>query len=348
MGPLLSRLLGRRPGFQAGDTRFGYAVVGLGHISAKVCEALRDSPHARVTAAVSSSLERAQRFAKLHGIPHAYSYEQFSQISSNPDIDAVYLALPVALHRRFTELAAAAGKHVLCEKPMAASVADAQAMITVCRVASRLLMVAYRLDYDPMHDEVKRLLAEGALGAMQQVSSGFGFVAKPGWRLDPTLAGGGSLFDVGCYPIHALHEFFGETPVASATIIEDATTRMELDAVWQGTLAGGATFESSSSYLKRIPDFLSLRGERGILTLTHAYDYNRTELRASYSDAKGVKQTLKLSDARRNPSLFRLEAEHLALCARDGVMLRSPGETGVRDMQTIARIEALATRTTQG
>jgi predicted dehydrogenase len=330
----------------AADGRFGYALVGLGHGAGKMVEALRDSPHAHVAAVVSSSLQRAERFAKHHGIAHAYTYDQWDLIAADAAIDAAYLPLPVGLHRRFAELAAAAGKHVLCEKPMAATVADAQAMIDACSAAKRLLMIAYRLDYDPMHDELKLMLAAGMLGTIEHVQSGFGFVAKPGWRFDPALAGGGSLYDVGVYPIHALHELFGKTLVTSAQIIEHPHTHMELDAAWMGTLGNGATFACSSSYTRRIPDTLSIRGERGTVTLTHAYAYERTQLRAEYRDAAGKLQALKLGDARRNASLFRLEAEHLAQCARNGVAMRSAGSKGRRDLESIAGIERIATRTT--
>jgi predicted dehydrogenase len=326
------------------DRRFGYAVVGAGHGSEKMCQALRDSPHARVSAVVSGSPTKAKKLARRFGVPKTYSYEQFDAIAADSSIDAVYLALPVAPHRKFTELAAAAGKHVLCEKPMAASVDDAQAMIAACEAAGKLLMVAYRLDYDPMHHELQRLLQANALGALRQVSSGFGFVAKPGWRFDPALAGGGSLFDVGVYPIHALHEFFGETKLTSAEIVEDPKTHLELEATWRGTLEGGATFECRSSYLKRIPDSLQIEGERGTLRLEHAFAYERTRLVGEYRDERGALVPVELHDARWNPSLFRLEAEHLAQCARSGETPRSSGEAGVRDLLTVAAIEAMATR----
>lgn len=332
---------------QQDDRRFGYAIVGAGHGGEKMCEALKDSPVARVAAIVSGNEAKAKRLARRFGVERIYSYEEFDRIAEDSSIEAVYLALPVVLHRRFTELASAAGKHVLCEKPMAGSIEDAQAMIDACAAAGRLLMVAYRLDYDPMHKELRRLLAAEVLGPLRHVTSGFGIVAKPGWRFDPALAGGGSLFDVGVYPIHALHEFFGETVLDSAVIVEDATTHMELDAVWKGTLANGATFECRSSYLARIPDVLHLEGERGALTLRHSYAYERTQLRGEYRDASGAVEHVAVHDARWNASLFRLEAEHFAECVRRGVQPRSPGEAGLRDLQTIAEIEAKAERRTR-
>lgn len=328
----LSRLFHPKP--PVDDHRFGFAVMGIGHIATKIAEDLRNSPHVRVTAAVSRTLDRAEKFARKHRIPHAYTYDQWEAIAHDPTIDATYLALPVAHHREFSERSFTAGKHVLCEKPMASSLADCQAMNAAAHRASRLLMLAYRLDYDPAHDELKRMLAAGELGRIEHVTSGFGFVAKPGWRLDPTLAGGGSLFDVGVYPSHALHELFGATVISSAEIVRDATTGMEMDAVWRGTLTSGASFECSSSYLRHIPDSLIIRCERGTVRMKHAYDYNRTEL---YLNDK-----LHFADKKHNPSLFRLECEHLAACAKQHTPVKSSGEGGLRDMQTIAQIEAIA------
>lgn len=328
----------------SGERKFGFAVVGLGHGAEKMCSALRHSPSAQVTAAVSSSVVKATAFARRFGIPNTYSYEQMAELAADASVDAVYLALPVAPHRRFTELAVAAGKHVLCEKPMASSIADAQAMIAAAAAARRQLMVAYRLDYDPMHHLAARLLAEGALGDVRRVTSGFGIVAKPGWRFDPELAGGGSLFDVGVYPIHALHSLFGEQTITSATILEHPETGMELDAVWSGTLPGGAVFECSSSYVRRIPDALHIQCDRGTLTLEHAYAYDRTRLRAQFRDEAGRMQTIAQNDSRWNPSLFRLEAEHLAESVRSGNPNRSSGESGLRDLELVARIEQVASR----
>jgi predicted dehydrogenase len=332
----------RRPS-PANENAFGIALVGLGHGAEKMCAALADSSTVRVSALVSSSAEKAARFHNrfrrhLGDVQH-YTYDQLPSLAANASIDAVYLALPVALHRPFAEQAARAGKYVLCEKPIASSIADAEAMIAACRDAGRLLMVAYRLDYDPMHAEAARLLASGQLGAVRRVRSSFGIVAKEGWRFDSALAGGGSLFDVGVYPIHALHNFFPAVEVTHAAILEDPATHMELDAIWSGTLPGGASFLCESSYLRRIPDELHFDCEHGTLSLLHAFAYERTELRFNTAQRK-----LRLRDSSRNPSLFRLEAEHLAACARTGLTLRSPGESGLRDLETVARIEALASR----
>ncbi|MDE1160998.1 MAG: Gfo/Idh/MocA family oxidoreductase [Acidobacteriaceae bacterium] len=328
------------------DGRFGYAILGTGHGAEKLCEALAGSKIARVAAIVSSSVERAAKFGKRWDVTHAYSYDQVSTLAKDTSIDAVYIALPVSLHRRFTEEAAAACKHVLCEKPMAGNVVDAQAMITACKAANRLLMIGYRLDYDPMHREAHRLIHGGSLGVIQHVRANFGVVAKPGWRFDPALAGGGSLFDVGVYPIHGLHTLFGESKLIAAHIQQNAAG-MEVDARWQGKIESNASFTCHSSYMERDADVLAVRGSLGTLTLRHAFDYKRTELEAQLRRSPGQLETISMQDDKKNPSLFQLEAEHLAECVREGTTLRSPGEDGLIDLRFVAQIEAHATRTTR-
>ncbi|MFC6646975.1 Gfo/Idh/MocA family protein [Granulicella cerasi] len=324
------------------DGRFGYAVLGTGHGAEKMCEALRHSETARVAAIVSSSREKAARFGRRYGVTQAFTYDEISSLGSIRNIDAVYLALPVSLHRRFTEEAAAAGKHVLCEKPMAATVADAQAMIAACSAANRLLMLSYRLDYDPMHREAERLIKGGALGIIQHVRANFGIVAKDGWRMNTETAGGGSLFDVGVYPVHALHEIFGETKLTAAHILQNAND-LELDTRWQGTLESGATFTCHSSYIERDADILAVRGSSGMLTLRNAFGYKRTQLEAELR--RRGSEDISLADDSKAPTLFQLEAEHLAACVREGETLRSPGESGLRDLRTLKQIELHATRT---
>lgn len=327
-----------------GPPDFGFALVGLGHGAEKFIEALQGSATVRVSALVSDHLPKATSLARKHGITHLYTYADFDSICDNPAVDAVYLALPNALHREFTERAAAAGKHVLCEKPMASTIADCHAMIEACQAANRLLMIGYRCVYDPLHQKLREILHSGALGTITMIESGFGFHAKPGWRLDPKLAGGGSLYDVGVYSINTIFNLFGEElSITSATITRDPASGMEMATRWQGSLASGATVRCHSSYLEKIPDYLRISATQGTLELRPAFAYQGTKLRGRYVDARsGDSVKVSLQNPRATPSSFRLEAEHLAQCVRTGTSLRTSGELGLRDMETIAQIYALA------
>ena len=131
--------------------RFGYAVVGLGHIAEYFLEALGDSPTCAVTALISGDAAKARATAKKYGVSLTLNYAEFNRLRESPEVDAVYLALPVSMHREFTERAAAAGKHVLCEKPMASTAAEARVMVEACRAANVQLSIAYRCPHALIH-----------------------------------------------------------------------------------------------------------------------------------------------------------------------------------------------------
>src|SRR5215468_5447179 len=202
--------------FVAQDRRIGYCIVGLGRISMQhFMPALKMSAKSRVAALVSGHRDKAERMAAEYSVPSAsiYSYENYDAIAKNPDIDAVYIALPNSMHAEYTIRAAKAGKHVLCEKPMATNVEDSRAMIKTCESAGKKLMIAYRCQYEPANLRAVQLIREGKLGSIQSIESAFGFPIAPNeWRLDRKLAGGGPLMDVGIYCLNASRYLTGTEP----------------------------------------------------------------------------------------------------------------------------------------
>src|SRR6202046_525125 len=179
-----------------GDRKIGYCMIGLGRISmGHFMPGLLACKNSRLTGLVSGHRDKALAQAAKYGVPESsiYSYENMDQIKNNPAIDAVYVALPNSMHAEYTIRSARAGKHVLCEKPMATSIADSQAMIKACKDANKKLMIAYRLHYEPLHLKAVKLLRDGALGKVGTINGAFGFNAQAGaWRLNKALAGGGS------------------------------------------------------------------------------------------------------------------------------------------------------------
>ena len=153
-----------------------------------------------------------------------YSYETIERIADNKDIDAVYIALPNSMHAEYTIRAAKAGKHVLCEKPMATSVADSEAMIAACKQANRKLMIAYRCHYEPNQLAAIELIKSGKLGKVELIQSAYGFnIGRNQWRCNKELAGGGPLMDMGVYSLNACRYLTGEEPVisgASSSVID--------------------------------------------------------------------------------------------------------------------------------
>src|ERR1700722_7358153 len=145
---------------QGGDRKIGYCMIGLGRISmGHFMPGTLASKNSRVTGIVSGHRDKALAQAAKYGVAESsiYSYENMDQIKNNSAIDAVYVALPNSMHAEYTIRSAQAGKHVLCEKPMANSVADCEAMIAACKKANKLLMIAYRCQLEATTLHAKRM-----------------------------------------------------------------------------------------------------------------------------------------------------------------------------------------------
>src|SRR4051794_20355700 len=157
--------------------RLGFAVVGLGELAlGEVLPAFGMCKYARPTALVSGDRAKAEKVADQYGIGHRhlYTYDDFDRIADDEEIDVVYVILPNGMHREFTVRAAKAGKHVLCEKPMANTSAECEEMIAACASARRLLMVAYRMQYEPHHRELIRLARSGEFGPIRVIEASNG------------------------------------------------------------------------------------------------------------------------------------------------------------------------------
>src|ERR1700729_2209933 len=177
---------------QGGDRKIGYCMIGLGRISmGHFMPGTLTSKNSRLTGIVSGHRDKALAQAAKYGVPESsiYSYENMDQIKNNPAIDAVYVALPNSMHAEYTIRSARAGKHVLCEKPMATSIADSMAMIKACKEANKKLMIAYRCQYNPLHLKAMEWIRSGAIGQVEAIESGFGFPIQAGeWRLNKKMA----------------------------------------------------------------------------------------------------------------------------------------------------------------
>ena len=190
-----------------------YAVVGLGHIAqVAVLPAFRNAANSELFALVSGNSEKLEKVGKKYVLDHLYSYEDYSRALSN--VDAVYLALPNHLHREYAVRAAAAGVHVLCEKPMAVTSEDCQAMIEAAKQNHVKLMIAYRLHFEAGNLEAIRLAKGGKLGDVRIFSSEFAQqVADNNVRVtEPVARGGGPVYDMGVYCINAARYLFGSEP----------------------------------------------------------------------------------------------------------------------------------------
>lgn len=196
--------------------RLQWGVLGVARIALNaVIPAIQRSANGRLIALASRTPGKADETAGRLGIPRAHgSYEA---LLADPEVEAVYIPLPNSLHREWTVRCAEAGKHVLCEKPLALTAADAEEMIAACRRQGVVLMEAFMYRFHPRTLRVAELAAQGALGEVRLVRASFTFrVRSPeNIRLNPDL-GGGSLYDVGCYGVNVSRMLLGEPTAAFA------------------------------------------------------------------------------------------------------------------------------------
>jgi predicted dehydrogenase len=326
---------------QTTQKKIGYAVIGLGRIAGHFMPGTRSTTNSQITALVSGHRDKAEKIAAEYNIPASsiYSYENFDEIAHNPAVDAVYVALPNSMHGEYTIRAAKAGKHVLCEKPMATNVTECKAMIAACKAAHVKLMIAYRCHYEPTNLKAVRLIREGALGKVQAIESTFGFnIGKGEWRLSKKLAGGGPLFDVGIYSLNACRYLTGEEPQhisAYASVIDQdgRFSEVEENVSWTMKFPSGIVASCNTTYGGDMAGYFCVHGSKGWLQVDQAFVYEGLRLRGNFSG----KQVDEPNPAR-DPSHFQAEAEHFSHCIQNGLEPQSPGEEGLRDLEYITEI----------
>jgi predicted dehydrogenase len=328
---------------QEGERKIGYAMVGLGRISmGHLAPGLKTSKIARVSALVSGHREKAEKMAAEYGIPakNIYSYENYDRIAENKDIDAVYVALPNSMHAEYTIRAAKAGKHVLCEKPMATSVADAQAMIDACRQANRKLMIAYRCQFEPTTLRARELVRNGKLGKIQAIESANGFNVRAGdWRVNLKLSGGGPLMDMGIYSLNACRFITGEEPgniQASSSVVDDdgRFNEVEENLAWTMKFPSGAVASCNTSFGANLPGFYRVHGSKGMIHMEPGFGYEGIRLTARIQGEPAIDEP----SLEKDPLQFTREADHLAESIFHGSELRATGEEGLRDMKVLMEI----------
>ncbi|HEX2845109.1 MAG TPA: Gfo/Idh/MocA family oxidoreductase [Chitinophagaceae bacterium] len=197
--------------------KLGIALVGLGKYSGgQLAPALQKTEHCFLAGIVTGTPEKAMDWKSKYNIPdgNIYNYENFASIKDNPAIDIIYVVLPNALHAEYVIKAAEAGKHVICEKPMAINVEDCDRMIEACKKAGVMLSIGYRLHFEPHTREMIRLSEEKVFGNVKRIIAKDGMSQVEGWRLDKTLAGGGPLMDVGIYCVQGACYTSGMEPIA--------------------------------------------------------------------------------------------------------------------------------------
>ncbi|WP_294392181.1 Gfo/Idh/MocA family oxidoreductase [uncultured Sphingomonas sp.] len=328
----------------ADKERVGFAVVGLGKLAlGQIVPALKKTRVASLAAVVSGHPDKAQRVAAEQGLPAdaIYSYDDYDRIVRDPRIQVVYIVLPNAMHAEYTIRAFKAGKHVLCEKPMATSVADCEAMIAAGKAADRRLMIAYRCLTEPLNVEAMRCVRSGSLGRPRLVTTQMtrqSTLDDPSdvWRLDGKMSGGGALMDMGIYGIHASRYLLNEEPVEvsawSQTDRNDPRFRTVEDLYsWQFRFPSGAIAEGSTSFNASAEMGYQVTGERGRLVADPGCFYNGNHL--SLVDG-GSRKDIPITEV----DQFAQEMDWMAQVVRGRAPMLAPGEEGLQDVRLIQAI----------
>ncbi len=325
--------------------KLGVAVVGLGHLSLlQILPGFAEARHVQVTALVSGEPAKAQAVAAQYGVPASglYDYASFDRIRDDNAVDIVYVVLPNSMHREYVERAAAAGKHVLCEKPMATNSSDARAMIAACRSAGKRLMIAYRCQYEPTNRAAIKLARSGELGKLRLIEAvnGQNNADNGQWRHIRAMAGGGSLPDVGIYCLNAARFLTGEEPVeVSARLTRPPGDRRfrEVEDICAFTLQfpSGVVANCTSGYSFHESRQLRMHGAEAWAQLDPAFGYDNLALQIGRKAGQAGSVEMRRFAPKNQ---FALEMDHFAEAIRANRVPRTPGEEGLQDMKLIEAI----------
>jgi predicted dehydrogenase len=316
--------------------KLGIALVGLGGYSTgQLAPALQVTKSCYLAGIVTGTPQKAESWSAQYNIPksNVYNYSNFDTIVNNPAIDIIYVVLPVSMHKDFTIRAAKAGKHVICEKPMALHAADCQEMIDACRKEKKMLSVGYRLHFEPHNQEIMRLGQKQVYGKIKSIETANGFTwggNKDSWRLKKALSGGGALMDMGIYSIQGARYATGMEPLF-VTAREEKTNLdlfKEVDdtVFWELEFPGQLIAKCKSSYSANWSN-LNVIAEKGKFELSPAYGYGG--INGSTSDGPMNFPQINQQAA---------QMDNFAQCILQNKPTSVPGEEGMKDMKVVDAI----------
>jgi predicted dehydrogenase len=266
------------------------AILGLGSYGTRVADAMQSCTKAKLVGAISGTPSKLPVWQTKYNIPekNCYNYENFDNIKDNPDIDAVYIITPNALHKGEAMRVAKAGKHVICEKPMALNAKEGQEMIAACKKANVKLLVGYRMHFEPKTLEIIRMRKEGELGKIMffQGLCGFRIGDPTQWRLNKELAGGGSMMDIGIYAVNGSRYMVGEEPIwvtAQETKTDNVKFKDGVDETiqFQFGFPSGAVASCLSTYNMNGLDRFYLNAEKGFAEMQPSTGYGPIKARTN-------------------------------------------------------------------
>jgi predicted dehydrogenase len=318
------------------DANLRWGILGCARISRRgLIPGIPESASGRLGAIASRDLATSRAWAEEFDIPKAYG--SYAELVADPEIDAVYIPLPNELHRHWVEVSADAGKHVLCEKPLALDSDQAAEMVAHCRNRGVILMEAFMWRHQPRTAEIRRLVADGAIGQLRLVRSSFSFtIDAADWRLDP-LRGGGALWDIGCYGVSTARLFAEAGPRAVASFGYFGPTGVDMSLTAELLFPGDVIGLIDCSFEQPFRCSYELVGTKGVIEVPDAY-LPPERPSATLRTAEGERT---LSFDGRNQYAAMVDAFSRAVAAGK---LDAPAEDGLDQMRILDAILTAAKR----
>lgn len=316
--------------------KLGIALVGLGSYSTyQLAPALLETEHCYLAGIVTGTPQKEKPWANKYGIPkkNIYNYKNFDEIAKNDAIDVVYVVLPNSMHADFCISAAKAGKHVICEKPMAINVQECDAIINACEKSGVKLGIGYRLHSEPYTKEIKRFVKDKTFGDIDYISADAAYrsMSNPEqWRLNKKLSGGGALMNMGVYAIQSIIYGTGENPISVSA--QEYSTRPEYFKDTDETIT--AQFKFESGVVGSIMTSHNVRANRLFASCQNGWF--ELDPASTYIPLAGRTSRGKLDFPQESQQKLQMDdfAKHILL---DGPNI-APGEMGKRDMIIVEAI----------
>jgi glucose-fructose oxidoreductase len=313
----------------------GVALVGLGYYSTDLlAPALQLTENCKLTGIVTGTPAKAEQWKKAHKLKDSniYDYSNFDSIANNPEIDVIYVVLPPAMHAEYTIRAANAGKHVWCEKPMAMTEKECQAMIDACTKNKVKLSIGYRMQHEPNTQQIIRFGKDKTYGNIQSLSASAGYFdgRSDHWKQNRKM-GGGAMYDMGVYSLNAARYSTGLEPIAVTA--KQSTTRPH---IYKGTdetmqfdleFSGGITASCLTSLGQNL-NSLEVKCSNGWYSLSPFQSYSGIQGRTS--DGK------KLDSVIENQQAKQMDEDAQSILDSSKVLV--PGEEGLKDIRVVEAI----------
>lgn len=324
-----------------------WGILGPGRIAHKFAAGLKESAEAHLLAVASRDAERGRAAAEAMGAVR--SYGSYAEILSDTDVEAVYIALPNSLHAEWAIRAAQAGKHVLCEKPLAPTTAEAESMFEAARANNVWMMEAFMYRFHPRTLQLQEIVGQGLIGNVRLVRAGFSFSLdrEQDVRWDATLAGG-ALYDVGCYTINLARMVVGEAPRRVWATAQWTPSGVDHTLLATLEYPGGALAQIACSFRASFQQQAQIVGNNGLIELDQAFTmhpHQETSIRLWRGNHFAEQETISLAAINH----YRLEAEGFGRLIKAG---HSPEQLPemplIETLDNLRTIEALLRSAREG